>query len=484
MRKRVTTPSASTPTASEQQRDNVLNSIRALSRRNLLAIILLIATTLRLTSALVQGENVGDLPGVYDQISYHRLAERVVNGYGFSFAEDHWPATRGGEPTAHWSYFYTLYLAVVYKLFGVHPVLARVLQALVVGILQPVLTWRIGRRLFGEKAGLIAAAISAVYVYFFYYAGALITESFYIVCILWTFDVALQLTPTTRETGTKGIWRTWAVLGLAMGLTVLLRQVFLLFLPFLFLWIWWSAPPSDTDKGWKRFIRWSTTKGLLLVTIVLALMILPFTVRNYRAFGTVVLLNTNAGFAFYWGNHPIHGTHFIPLLPPTGPSYYDLIPPELRHLNEGLLDKALLKEAIRIIVDDPGRFLLLSLSRIEEYFKFWPSRNSGLISNFSRVASFGILLPFVLYGIWSSLRRVRVSAYAEYGRYLLIVLLFITIYAVIHLLTWTLIRYRLPIDALLVIFAAVGLEALQVRFSRLRHGNLAFRGRGTDANRD
>jgi hypothetical protein len=57
------------------------------------------------------------------------------------------------EPTAHWSYLYTLYLAAIYKLFGTYPVLAKMIQALIAGIFQPLLLWRIGNRLFQQICG-------------------------------------------------------------------------------------------------------------------------------------------------------------------------------------------------------------------------------------------------------------------------------------------------------------------------------------------
>src|SRR5438874_4243619 len=112
---------------------------------------------LRLASALYQGDAIQTLPGVYDQISYHALAARVIGGDGFSFAVNWWPATRAGEPTAHWSYLYTLYLTFVYGLFGQHPLAARVIQALISGVLHPWLSWRIGRRLFDSETGSVAA---------------------------------------------------------------------------------------------------------------------------------------------------------------------------------------------------------------------------------------------------------------------------------------------------------------------------------------
>ena len=66
--------------------------------------------------------------GTYDQISYDMLAQRVAGGHGFSFAVASWPYARPDQPTAFWSYlytlFYTLFLAGVYAVAGHHPLAA------------------------------------------------------------------------------------------------------------------------------------------------------------------------------------------------------------------------------------------------------------------------------------------------------------------------------------------------------------------------
>jgi hypothetical protein len=54
-------------------------------------------------------------------------------------------------------------------------------------------------------------------------------------------------------------------------------------------------------------------------------------------------------------------------------------------------------------------------------------------------------------------------------------MLFASIYTLIHLLSWALIRYRLPVDAVLLIFAALALvdiaQRLGVTRQALRHAN-------------
>jgi hypothetical protein len=438
-----------------------------------LVAILTVGTLFRLGSAIYQGNAVSELPGIWDQISYDGLARRIVQGYGFSFGEDHWPATAANQPTAHWSYLYTLYLAAIYAVFGVQPIVARLVQAVIAGVLHIWLTWRIGRRVFGRMTGLVAASLCAGYVYFFYYAGALLTETFYFVGILWVIDVSLRLNRNSPPANSVA-YLLWVELGFAIAVTGLLRQVFLIFAPFLFLWLWWSihARESSSPQGAKspHGHLWEALQGTILSGLVIVMLICPWTVRNYEAFGTFVPLNTSAGFALYWGNHPIYGTHFVSLLPGNWTTYTGLIPAELRSLNEGELDRALFKEGLKFIVDDPGRFLLLSISRIREYFKFWPSASSGIMSNVSRMASFAVCLPFMLYGVWVSFSFIRRSRSPNQRAEIVLLYLFVAVYSGIHLTSWALIRYRLPVDTVLLIFAAIGFLDTAHRFEFLKPG--------------
>lgn len=446
------------------------------SRYPLLAIIA-ISVLLRVALALFLGNEIADLRGgTYDQLSYDALARRVGAGYGFSFGRSWWPLAEANQPTSHWSFAYTLYLAGLYGAFGHHPLAARLIQAVVTGAVLPLLVYRLGTRVFRPRVGLLAAALAAVYLYLAHYAAALMTESFYICGILWSLNAAIDLFERTGG-GKQGkpvkSSRPAAAavrLGIGLAITVLLRQVILLFVPLLLLWLGW---PLQQRLGSRRAILMLAT-----VTLSLSAFILPWSIRNYLLFEEVTFLNTNAGYAFFWSNHPIHGhTPIGHVAEQTDTTYQALIPEELRHLNEAALEKALFRRGVGFVLDDPGRYLRLSLARVPAYFLFWPTPESSPVNNLARVASAGWLLPLTAAGIALAVFRDTKSVCKEWRvrktcgailnglpdeprRYQrLLLLLFMLAYTAIHLASWASVRYRLPVDAVATPFAALALAA-------------------------
>jgi hypothetical protein len=120
------------------------------------------------------------------------------------------------------------------------------------------------------------------------------------------------------------------------------------------------------------------------------------------------------------------------------------------------MDRALTRKGIENILVDPLRYLQLTLDKTREYFMFWPSNNSSQISNLNRMLSFGLYLPFMLLGLGFSVSRWR-SFTPLY--------IFIIIHTSVHLLTWPAPRYRLPVDAVLMVFAGLAISrlALQIK---------------------
>jgi branched-subunit amino acid transport protein AzlD len=251
--------------------------------------------------------------------------------------------------------------------------------------------------------------------------------------------------------------------------------LFLLFVPFVFLWLLLVSKKKHTVKR-------AVVSSVISLIILLA-GVLPFTYYNYVRFHRFVLLNTNAGYVLFWANHPIHGTGFISAAE-MGDTYQKLIPGELRSLDEAALDQALLREGVKFILAEPDRYLLLSLSRILPYFKFWPDKDSGMISNLARVGSFGLFLPFMIYGLLRPYFYLR-GAGVNRRDYILnspaaLLYLFVIVYSLIHILTWTLVRYRLPVDAILVLFSALACAGLDQDFAHLFRQPVRFLHRRAD----
>ncbi len=423
-----------------------------MSAQRIIGVVIVLAVLVRVGAAIVLGDSALPLSGAYDQVSYDVLAQRVLAGKGFSFPSPWYPFTAADELTAHWSFLYTLYLAGVYALFGHHPLAARLIQVLLSG-LQCWLTYRIGRRLFGDWVGIAAAVLTAVYAYFVFFNAVLMTQTFYIIALLAALNIALVLADNARLS--VGTWNlelaTWAALGLALGIGALLRQTLLLFAPVLFAYIWWAKRNSRAANATEQVSASTTYRplitGTFLSLVVIAALVLPWTIRNYLVYHDFLLLNSNSGFWFYSSNHPDQGTNF-------DPTYVAPIPDELKGLPEPAIDRALLREGIGFIVSDPVRFILLSINRTKDYFWLVPSEQSSLISNASRLLSFTLYMPFMVYGLYLSRRNwhacLPLYLYAAFDTGLC-------------LISWSAPRYRLPTDALMMIFAGLAVAALAER---------------------
>jgi hypothetical protein len=449
--------------------------------KNPLVIILLISVFLRCLVAIYYGDIVDAPPLLTDQRSYHYLAVNLLNGDGFSFDKPWYPFSfPAGTSTAFWSFLYPLFVAAVYTVFGVHPLAARLAQAILGGLLLPWMVYRLTRTVFSPSPPhpltpspalpLLAAAIAAAYGYFILYAATMMTETFYIVTLLWSLEVGLRVGQKLRQ-GAPVPLGLALQLGASLGVAALIRQAILPWAPVLFLWLLWQSVGTLARLNVQTFKRFNvqTLLPLIIAGLVLLGFILPWTVRNYRVYGEFLLLNSNTGYAMYSAQHPIHGTSF---------REFDAAPlPAGMTGNEAQMDRALMRQGIQFILDDPGRYLLLSLSRVRAFFEFWPTPDSTLLHNIGRTGSFGLFLPFMLYGLYLGGRREKRKEKLEMRNEKgvtpslplpltsspSLLYLFMAFYSVLHILTWAMVRYRLPVDAVALPFAALAIHDLYQR---------------------
>ncbi len=449
-----------------------------------LVAILVLAVLLRVGVALYLGDIVDAPSMLTDQRSYDALGARLLSGHGFSFEQGWYPFTPADTPTAHWSFLYSLFVAGVYAIFGVHPLAVRLVQAVLGGVLLPWAIFRLARRIFDLKAGssrsvgveapgvsglvpYVAAAIAAVYGYFVLYAATLMTETFYIVAVLWSLEIGLEIVSRLQQDEVLSL-RIAVRLGLVLGIATLLRQSILPWIPVFFAYTLWVAMRHH------RLMPAVRTLGI--GGVLLLMFILPWTYRNYRAFDEFLLLNSNTGYAMYSAQHPIHGTRF---------REFDAAPlPEgLSWGNEAVMDRELMRIGIQFVVDEPVRYLMLSLSRVRAFFEFWPTSDTTLLHNMGRVGSYGLFLPFMLYGLFlacTGASYVFASGASVLGPQFIrrngLLFLFVLVYTLMHVFTWAMVRYRLPVDAVMLPLAALALVEVSRRLWLARWNAVRSRG--------
>jgi 4-amino-4-deoxy-L-arabinose transferase-like glycosyltransferase len=314
----------------------------------------------------------------------------------------------------------SLYLAFIYKIFGYVPLVARfvtaILSTVIVGLL-----YLLTKRLFNYKVALLAALIAALYAYLIFYGVTLVTETPFILSIIVAITLAYDLAEKPN------LWK-WIGLGMALAISVLFRMAVVFYIPFLL--------------GWVYFQGKMRASYLLIPATMIVLAVLPITIRNYQLWDRFLLLESQFGHVFWNGNHPDSQGNFHPF------RTYPIPTEVLESGNDAEITNQLFRMGVDNIVNDPNLFLKLTITRLREYFKFWPTSDSTLYANLLRVISFGIMWPFALAGLILSRHKWR-SLFPIY--------LFMLIHTGVYAISWTMIRYRIPLDALLIIFAAYGL---------------------------
>jgi 4-amino-4-deoxy-L-arabinose transferase-like glycosyltransferase len=249
------------------------------------------------------------LPVGGDGYAYGKQANAIASGQMFI-------SLLNGKPDALHPPAWVLVLALVAWLGG-HSWLLQQVAACVVGTATVVVVGLAGRRIGGDRAGLIAALLAAVYAGFWIYERDLLSETLLLLGIAVTLLVAYRF----RETPSAALA---VALGAACGLLALTRSEQVLIMPLL------VVPLVLTTRTvpWRRRGGW-----LVLAALAMSAVIAPWTIYNIGRFQHPVLLSTGLGGAMagsncnftYYGSYI--GTAQLLCLPPyptTDESVYDL----------------------------------------------------------------------------------------------------------------------------------------------------------------
>ncbi len=201
------------------------------------------------------------LPG-YDMTVFHQWAMRISEG-----------ALSDGK-AFYQAPLYPYLLGALYALTGPSVLTAKLFQAFL-GSITVLLVYLLGCRLFGRRAGILAAALTAVTPIFPFYEIFLLRAT-----LVTVLNLAFLLALFRFNPGKP--LRTAALAGAILGVGVLARANLLVLWPVAAAWVWLGA------RG-----RGQAMRPVAALTLAMAAVIFPVTLHNRIVGGQWALISTN-----------------------------------------------------------------------------------------------------------------------------------------------------------------------------------------------
>jgi 4-amino-4-deoxy-L-arabinose transferase-like glycosyltransferase len=383
----------------------------------------------RLVYALVV---MHDVPVGGDGLEFHILANQLASGDGYIQPLIVSPAH---VPTADKPPLYPLLLALP-SLLGWKTLVAHRVVSCLMGAALVVGVGLIGRRVGGERVGLLAAAIAGLYPALVVLDGSVRSESLYAPLIAFLLLAAYRL--VDRPT----VWRAVAV-GALIGLAMLTRsEAALLGVLLLVL-------------AARRLPRGSRAWPSATVVVVAVLVVTPWLARNWTQYDRP-LLSTNEGSLLYGAN--CHAAYYSGQIG-SWPCYPRLTVTPGR--DEAHVSSELRSTGLRYAGDHASRLPAVAAVRVLRTFDLWsPNRATRLEADIGNrdltiyrigVAIYYLLAPLAVAGALI-LRRRREP--------LGLLLAPLALVVVVSIVGYGTPRFRVPLEIPLVVLAAVALEAV------------------------
>jgi len=371
-----------------------------------------------------------------DEPLYHGLAVNLLNGEGYVFE---------GQPRTYPPPLYPIFIAAVYSTVGAAPSAARVINALLGSLLCALIAWW-AILLWGKRSGVIAGLFASLYYPFVQLPTYLMTENLYLPLFVaamigtWLSGERKISNPQHGNLWTRPIWA-----GVFWGLSALTREI--------------AKPIAFLSALW--FVVRCSWKQALVLCIAMLLVGLPWSIRNRLVFASH---GVNAGAL----TTPTFDLPFFLRVMPGGLFYMSFGPPGdepriLGHWNWGsdvkrpeypswlpnhMRDQWLKAQAWNYIKANPVEAVIARI----------PRKLANLLVPFYGTASLPnklltslFYLALLLLSIPSLIKAWKSENFSE-RTFAELVLLTILFTVAFHSIFYGVVRYRYPIDALLLVF--------------------------------
>ena len=281
-----------------------------------------------------------------------------------------------------------------------------------------------------NRSAILAAGICAVYPFFIFYSSLILSETLF----LFLFVLFLSLLFDEDSSGvSQGIWA---------GLIHLTKPIFFYFFPVIWLW--------------QYFFQKIPARKIVTIALTMGIVVSPWLVRNYFIFDSVVINTVSSGHILWEGNNPWNNTGGVSGTFQDSDSWLKAVPDELTEFEKDQWKK---NQAIIFIKENPVVFLENGVRKFLRLWSLWPNSvdYQGWIYKAISLVSFVPILLFSLIGVW----RLK-----ENRRDIALMVGLVGYVTLLHVVTLGSIRYRLPLEPIMIVIASMTLINLYKRYNR------------------
>lgn len=393
-----------------------------------------------------------------DSITYDTVAWNLARAMGYQLE-----ANGAFYPTAFVPPALPFTLSLLYRVVG-HSFLAAVLLMCVIGALVPPLVRRLGNAMFGPSVGTTAGWLAVGHPLLVFFSGYVMTEPLFSVMLLTALMGSVSWLKTPRAGLALGAGFLW-------GLTVLTRPTALPLPLVVALWAW--APLEFMLSPRER------VRQVALLFVGMVMVITPWTIRNAVALNAFVPVTTGGGRSLLDSNNALvwqdeaqrGGAIAVLTTEPWATRYKDL--------SEVQVDRAAGREAWAFLAAHVREWPAVAVAKVARLWRWnaftpstgdWFSGRAGLSALLRAVDPLFVwsclMWPLAAFGLYRTVRGSR-------RLFQLLPLHVIALFTLGTTLYWGALRMRVPIEPLVILYAAVGLSHLVWRI-RVKRAGLAL----------